>query len=146
RKWPGCWWTTAISCGNCRPGARIWKRCSARSMRHRSRRRNRRWPMVNMAEVTRRELRGYFASPVAYLFMAACLGVTLFVFFWVGAFFARNVANVTPLFRWMPLLLIFLVAAITMRGWSEERRSGTLELLLTAPRSGIELVLGKFFG
>lgn len=102
--------------------------------------------MRNSAQITLRELRGYFGSPVAYLFMAAFLGVTLFVFFWVETFFSRNVANVHPLFQWMPLLLIFLVAAITMRGWSEERRSGTLELLLTAPRSDIELVLGKFFG
>lgn len=102
--------------------------------------------MRNTAQVTLRELRGYFGSPVAYLFMAAFLGVTLFVFFWVDTFFSRNVADVRPLFQWMPLLLIFLVAAITMRSWSEERRSGTLELLLTAPRSDLELVLGKFFG
>lgn len=102
--------------------------------------------MRNTAQVARRELRGYFGSPVAYLFMAAFLGVTLFVFFWVETFFSRNVADIQPLFEWMPLLLIFLVAAVTMRGWSEERRSGTLELLLTAPRSDIELILGKFFG
>ncbi|EKF74755.1 multi-copper enzyme maturation ABC transporter permease [Alcanivorax hongdengensis A-11-3] len=102
--------------------------------------------MRNTAQVTLRELRGYFGSPVAYLFMAAFLGVTLFVFFWVDTFFSRNVADIRPLFEWMPLLLIFLVAAITMRSWSEERRSGTLELLLTAPRSDLELVLGKFLG
>jgi ABC-type transport system involved in multi-copper enzyme maturation permease subunit len=53
--------------------------------------------------------------------------------FWVETFFARNIADVRPLFEWMPLLLIFLVAAITMRMWSEERRSGTLEFLLTLP-------------
>lgn len=102
--------------------------------------------MGNISRITSRELRGYFGSPVAYLFMAAFLGVTLFVFFWVETFFSRNVAEIRPLFEWMPLLLIFLVATLTMRGWSEEKRSGTLELLLTAPRSGIELVLGKFFG
>ncbi|MDX1804687.1 MAG: Gldg family protein [Alcanivorax sp.] len=102
--------------------------------------------MRNTAQVTLRELRGYFGSPVAYLFMAAFLGVTLFVFFWVDTFFSRNVADIRPLFEWMPLLLIFLVAAITMRSWSEERRSGTLELLLTSPRSDLELVAGKFLG
>ncbi len=59
--------------------------------------------------------------------------MTLFVFFWVETFFARNLADVRPLFQWMPVLLIFLVAALTMRAWSEERRSGTLETLLTAP-------------
>src|SRR5699024_3462793 len=106
----------------------------------------RRPPMGNASQITRRELRSYFGSPVAYLFMAAFLGITLFVFFWVETFFSRNVANIRPLFEWMPLLLIFLVAAITMRGWSEERRSGTLELLLTAPRSATELVVGKFLG
>jgi ABC-2 type transport system permease protein len=57
--------------------------------------------------------------------------VTLFVFFWVETFFARNIADARPLFEWMPVLLIFLVAALTMRLWSEERRAGTLELLLT---------------
>ncbi|HEX5677377.1 MAG TPA: Gldg family protein [Alcanivorax sp.] len=102
--------------------------------------------MADTATLARRELRGYFGSPVAYLFMAAFLGVTLFVFFWVETFFARNVADIRPLFEWMPLLLIFLVAAMTMRGWSEEKRSGTLELLLTAPRSSLELVAGKFLG
>lgn len=102
--------------------------------------------MADTATLAQRELRGYFGSPVAYLFMAAFLGITLFVFFWVETFFARNVADIRPLFEWMPLLLIFLVAAMTMRGWSEEKRSGTLELLLTAPRSSLELVAGKFLG
>ena len=70
--------------------------------------------------------------------------MTLFVFFWVETFFARNIADVRPLFEWMPLLLIFLVAAVTMRMWSEERRSGTLEFLLTVPVKSYQLVLGKF--
>src|SRR3546814_1424168 len=68
----------------------------------------------------------------------------LFVFFWVETFFARNIADVRPLFEWMPLLLIFLVSALTMRLWSEERRSGTLEFLLTSPVRPAYLVLGKF--
>ncbi len=96
--------------------------------------------------VARKELSGFFASPAAFLFLGAFLGVTLFVFFWVDTFFARNLADVRPLFQWMPVLLIFLVAALTMRSWAEERRSGTLELLLTAPISATELVLGKFVG
>jgi ABC-2 type transport system permease protein len=91
-------------------------------------------------------LTGYFASPAAFLFLAAFLGATLFVFFWVMAFFSRNVADVRPLFQWMPVTLIFLVAALTMRAWSEERRAGTLELLLTSPTSPTDLVLGKFLG
>lgn len=96
--------------------------------------------------VARKELAGFFASPAAFLFLGAFLGVTLFVFFWVETFFARNIADVRPLFQWMPVLLIFLVAALTMRSWAEERRGGTLELLLTAPASPTDQVLGKFLG
>jgi ABC-2 type transport system permease protein len=93
-----------------------------------------------------KELTGYFSSPAAFLFLAAFLGATLFIFFWVATFFERNLADVRPLFQWMPVLLIFLVGALTMRAWAEERRAGTLELLLTSPTAPSELVLGKFFG
>ncbi len=94
--------------------------------------------------VARKEFRGFFSTPAAYLFLGAFLAATLFAFFWVETFFARNIADVRPLFQWLPLLLIFLVAALTMRAWSEERRAGTLESLLTAPVSPLTLVLGKF--
>jgi ABC-2 type transport system permease protein len=94
--------------------------------------------------VARKEFRGFFSSPAAYLFLGAFLAATLFAFFWVETFFARNIADVRPLFQWLPLLLIFLVAALTMRAWSEERRAGTLESLLTAPVTPFALVLGKF--
>jgi ABC-2 type transport system permease protein len=94
--------------------------------------------------VARKELSTYFGSPMALIFVGAFLVVTLFAFFWVEAFFARSIADVRPLFRWMPVLLIFLVAALTMRQWSEEQRSGTLEVLLTLPVSPIQLVAGKF--
>jgi ABC-2 type transport system permease protein len=96
--------------------------------------------------IARKELAGFFASPAAFLFLGAFLGITLFVFFWVETFFARNIADVRPLFQWMPVLLIFLVAALTMRSWAEERRAGTVELLLTAPASPTDQVLGKFLG
>lgn len=96
--------------------------------------------------VARKELAGFFASPAAFLFLGVFLAVTLFVFFWVEAFFSRNIADVRPLFEWMPLLLIFLVAALTMRSWSEERRAGTLELLATAPVRPLVLIMGKFIG
>jgi ABC-2 type transport system permease protein len=99
-----------------------------------------------ISTIARKELAGFFASPAAFLFMAAFLGVVLFVFFWVDTFFARDLADVRPLFQWMPVLLIFLVAALTMRSWAEERRAGTLELLLTAPTAATDLVLGKFAG
>ncbi|HKJ94833.1 MAG TPA: Gldg family protein, partial [Gammaproteobacteria bacterium] len=100
--------------------------------------------MSEVWHIIRRETAAFFSSPVAYLFIGTFLAVNLFVFFWADAFFARNIADVRPLFEWMPVLLVFLVAALTMRSWSEERRSGTLELLLTSPVSSARLVLGKF--
>ena len=100
--------------------------------------------MHEVMRVARKELWGFFASPVAYIFLGAFLAVSLFVFFWVETFFARNIADARPLFDWMPVLLIFLAAALTMRLWSEERRAGTLETLMTLPVSPLRLVLGKF--
>lgn len=97
-----------------------------------------------LGRVARKELQLFFASPVAWLFLASFLVVCLFTFFWVEAFFARNIADVRPLFEWMPLLLIFLSAALTMRSWSEERRSGTLEHVLTLPVGLWQFVVGKF--
>ena len=78
----------------------------------------------NIRMTARKELAGFFASPAGFLFVGAFLAVTLFVFFWVDTFFARGLADVRPLFQWMPLLLIVLVAALTMRAWAEERRAG----------------------
>lgn len=100
--------------------------------------------MAETLRIARKEFNGFFASPAAFLFLGAFLAVTLFVFFWVETFFARNIADVRPLFQWMPVLLVFLVAALTMRAWSEERRAGTLETLLTSPVRPLQLVLGKF--
>ena len=103
-------------------------------------------PLQAIRTIARKELAGFFASPAAYLFVGAFLAATLFVVFWVETFFARGLADVRPMFQWMPVLLIFLVAALTMRSWAEERRAGTIELLLTAPVTPAELVLGKFAG
>lgn len=100
--------------------------------------------MHSVLRIAAKEFNGFFSSPVAFIFLGAFLAVNLFVFFWVETFFARNIADVRPLFEWMPLLLIFLVAAITMRMWSEERRAGTLEFLLTTPVPSYQFVLGKF--
>jgi len=100
--------------------------------------------MKQTLSITRKELNAYFGSPMALIFLGAFLAVTLFTFFWVETFFARGIADVRPLFRWMPLLLIFLVAALTMRQWSEEQRSGTMEMLLTLPVRPAQLVIGKF--
>lgn len=95
-------------------------------------------------DIAWKELAMFFSSPIGYLFLAAYLGVTLFVFFWVEQFFARNIADVRPMFEWLPILLIFLAAALTMRSWSDERRVGTIEFLSTMPVRDWELVTGKF--
>lgn len=94
--------------------------------------------------IARKEIRSYFLSPVAVIFLGIFLLITLFSFFTQSRFFIRGIADVRPLFQWMPLLLIFLVSAVTMRQWSEEQKMGTLEVLLTLPLRTSELVLGKF--
>lgn len=100
--------------------------------------------MKTMLNIAKKEFASFFSSPTAYLFIGAFLAVNLFIFFWVETFFAENLAEVRALFQWMPVLLIFLSGAITMRMWAEERRAGTLELLLTAPVRPLALVVGKF--
>nr|MBF0220853.1 Gldg family protein [Desulfobulbaceae bacterium] len=100
--------------------------------------------MNQLLSITKKELKAYFGSPMAALFIGAFLVSTLFSFFWLETFFARNTADIRPLFRWMPILMIFLVGALTMRQWSEEQRMGTLEILLTLPVKLWQLVLGKF--
>lgn len=96
--------------------------------------------------IAAKEISLFFASPTAYLFLATFAAVTLFVFFWGEAFFSRNIADVRPLFEWMPILLIFLASTLTMRLWSEERRTGTLEHVLTQPVPLWHFVVGKFVG
>ncbi len=101
--------------------------------------------MKNIFRITRKEFGSFFSSPIAFIFIGVFLAANLFIFFWVETFFSRNISEIRPLFTWMPILLIFLSAAVTMRSWAEERRSGTLELLLTSPVPPAALVLGKFF-
>jgi ABC-2 type transport system permease protein len=99
-----------------------------------------------IGRIAAKEVTLFFASPIAYLFLATFAAVTLFVFFWGEAFFARNIADVRPLFEWMPVLLIFLASTLTMRLWSEERRTGSLEHVLTQPVPLWHFVVGKFLG
>jgi ABC-2 type transport system permease protein len=94
--------------------------------------------------VAKKELRAYFLSPVALIFLGLFLVLAFGATFWVDTFFRRNIADVRPLFHYLPLVLTLLVAALTMRLWSEEQRSGTLEILLTLPIPTHRLVLGKF--
>ncbi len=100
--------------------------------------------MQETIRIVRKEFAEFFASPAALLFLGAFLVVTLFLFFWMETFFARNIADARPLFKWLPALLIFLAATLTMRSWSEDRRAGTIEILLVSPVSRVHLVLGKF--
>ncbi len=91
-----------------------------------------------------KEVRALFQSQIAILFLALFEVSTLFSFFVLSAFFARNLADMRPFFDSLPLQLILLVSAISMRAWAEERKSGTLEVLLTLPVTTFDLVLGKF--
>jgi ABC-2 type transport system permease protein len=100
--------------------------------------------MNGVLNVTRKELSSLFRSPMALIFLAIFLGATHYAFFTHEQFFSQNIANTRPLFAWLPLLLIFLVAAITMGQWAEEKKLGTVEVLLTLPVRTVDLVLGKF--
>ena len=100
--------------------------------------------MKRILAIAGKELRLYFGSPMALIFVGVFLVLTLFVFFWVDSFFARGIADARALFQWMPLLMIFLVAALTMHQWSREEESGNLQVLLTMPLRLSELVAGKF--
>ena len=94
--------------------------------------------------VMRRELSGYFSTPVAWVFIVIFLVMSGTFTFYIGSFFERGNADLVPFFQFHPWLYLFLVPAIAMRLWAEERRSGTIELLLTLPLTTGQAVLGKF--
>jgi ABC-2 type transport system permease protein len=94
--------------------------------------------------IAKRELTGYFASPVAYVFIVIFLLLTGFFTFMAGGFFERREASLISFFLWHPWLYLFLVPAVGMRLWSEERRMGTMELLLTFPITAWQAIFGKF--
>jgi len=95
--------------------------------------------------IARRELAAYFESPVAYVFLVIFLLLAGFFTFGFGGFFERGEASLGAFFGWMPWLFLFLVPAVGMRLWSDERRLGTIELLLTLPVTSWQAILGKFF-
>ena len=97
-----------------------------------------------IATIIKKELRGYFNSAVAVIFLSVFVAFALLAVFWVNKFFPRGVADLRPLFQGMPVLLIVLVSALAMRMWTDERATGTLELLLTLPVPRWQLVIGKF--
>jgi gliding motility-associated transport system permease protein len=94
--------------------------------------------------ILRRELEGYFTSPVAYVFLVIFLLLTGFFTFTAGAFFERGEASLSAFFGWHPWLYLVLVPAVGMRVWAEERRAGTIELLLTMPITTWQAIVGKF--
>lgn len=100
--------------------------------------------MRNVLAITRRELAGYFATPVAVVFIVIFLVLQGVLTFNIGNFFDRNQADLVPFFSFLPWVFLLLVPAITMRLWAEERRLGTIELLLTLPVTQAEAVIGKF--
>lgn len=100
--------------------------------------------MSALQAVCRREWQGYFQTPVAYVFLVIFLLLAGALTFYMGQFFPRGVADMQPFFAFHPWLYLFLVPAVGMRLWAEERRSGTMELLLTMPVGLWDAVLGKF--
>jgi ABC-2 type transport system permease protein len=94
--------------------------------------------------IAKREINGYFASPIAFVFIVIFLLLSGFFTFMVAGFFENGQATLAPFFVWHPWLYLFLVPAVGMRMWSEERRMGTLELLLTMPITAWQAIVGKF--
>ncbi len=94
--------------------------------------------------ILRREMKSYFEAPVAYVFLVVFLLLTGFLTFSVARFYERGTADLQPFFFWHPWVFLLLVPAATMGLWAEERRSGTIELLLTMPITLTQAILGKF--
>ena len=101
--------------------------------------------MSQIVPLFRREFLGYFRSPVAYVFLVAFVIISVSLAFSpFGGFFESNDASLRVYFSFYPWLFLFLVPAVGMRLWSEERRTGTIELLFTLPVTCLEAVIGKF--
>lgn len=100
--------------------------------------------MRAIGAIFRRELTGYFVTPVAYVFLVIFLALMGALTFYFGGFYERGQADLGPFFGLHPWLYAFLVPALAMRLWAEERDSGTIELLLTLPVTTAQAVVGKF--
>jgi len=100
--------------------------------------------MRNVGIIMRRELASYFATPLAYVFIVIFLVLANWFTFYLGAFYDRGQADLDPFFTFHPWLYLFLIPALSMKLWAEERKSGSIELLMTQPVSLYEAVLGKF--
>lgn len=100
--------------------------------------------MSHIVTIAKRELAGYFATPVAYVFIVIFLLLASAFTFYLGGLYERGQADLAPFFTFHPWLYLFLIPAISMRLWAEERKSGSVELLLTQPVTLWQAVLGKF--
>lgn len=100
--------------------------------------------MNALFSIYKREFTSYFVTPVAYVFIVIFLLMTGVFTFYLGAFYESNQADLQPFFRFHPWLYLFLIPAISMRLWSDERKSGTIELLMTLPISITDAVVGKY--
>ncbi len=100
--------------------------------------------MSAIGTIASRELRAYFATPVAFVFIVIFLALSGWFTFYLGGFYERGQADLQPFFTFHPWLYLFLVPAISMRLWAEERKSGSIEMLMTLPVSIWDAVLGKF--
>ncbi len=98
----------------------------------------------NVGAIYRRELAAYFSTPLAYVFIVIFLVLTGIFTFYMGNFYERGQADLSPFFSFHPWLYLFLVPAVSMRLWAEERKSGSIELLLTLPVKTWQAVVGKF--
>jgi ABC-2 type transport system permease protein len=92
--------------------------------------------------IFRREFASYFNSPIAYIYLTVFVGLSSWLF--LKAFFIIAEASMRDFFGLVPWLFLFFVPAITMRSWAEEKKCGTMELLMTLPVKDVEVVLGKF--
>lgn len=100
--------------------------------------------MNAISTIAMRELRAYFATPLAYVFIVIFLALMGAFTFYIGGFYEAEQANLSAFFNFHPWLYLFLVPAISMRLWAEERRSGNIELLMTLPITTVQAVVGKF--
>lgn len=100
--------------------------------------------MSPVIAIARRELHGYFATPLAYVFILIYLALTGWFTFYLGGFYERGQADLLPFFNFQPWLFLILIPAISMRLWAEERKSGSIELLMTLPVTTWQAVMGKF--
>jgi len=100
--------------------------------------------MRNIGVIFRRELTSYFSTPLGYVFIVIFLALAGTFTFYIGGFFARGQADLEPFFHFHPWLYLFLIPAVAMRLWAEERKSGTIELLMTLPVTVAQAVIGKF--